>query len=62
MRHPLRSCLTHVKDFLFGTFFEQDWRLLSDTDFSLTLSNTKQGMDLGTLVIPLMQTFHLLHE
>ena len=51
-----------MKDFLLGTFIEQDWRLLSDTDFSLTLSNTKQGMDLGTLVIPLMQTFHLLHE
>ena len=27
----------------------------------LTLSNTKWGTDLGTLVVPFDQTFHLLH-
>ena len=28
---------------------------------AFTLSNTKRGTDLGTLVVPFMQTFHLLH-
>ena len=28
---------------------------------SLTLSNTKRGTDLGTLVVPFDQTFHPLH-
>ena len=48
--------------FLLGTFIEQEhWRLFSDTNKSLTLSNTKGGMDLGTLVVPFSQTFYLLH-
>ena len=28
---------------------------------NLTLSNTKQGTDVGTLEVPFEQTFHLLH-
>ena len=35
--------------------------MLQNTEDSLTLSNTKQRTDLGTLVVPFMQTFHLLH-
>ena len=31
------------------------------TSTCLTLSNTKRGTDLGTLVVPLDQTFHPLH-
>ena len=30
----------------------------SDTNTSLTLSNTKRGTDLGTLAVPFDQTFH----
>ena len=33
----------------------------SDTSPCLTLSNTKRGMDLGTLVVLFDQTFHPLH-
>ena len=33
----------------------------TDTNTCLTLSNTKQETDLGTLVVPFNQTFHPLH-
>ena len=36
---------------------------VSDENSSLTLSNIKQGTDLGTLVVPFdFQTFHPLHK
>ena len=49
-----------------------EWRLLwsakimqvknnTDMNKSLALSNTKKETDLGTLVVPFDQTFHLLH-
>ena len=41
-----------MKDFLLGTFIKQDWRLLSDTDFSLTLSN----------IFPLNHLYPHLHQ
>ena len=34
----------------------------SDMSTCLTLSNIKRGMDLGTLVVPFDQTFHLFHK
>ena len=34
---------------------------LRSEHINLTLSNTKRGMDLGTLVVPLDQTFHPLN-
>ena len=37
------------------------WSLIQNVT-SLTLSNTKQGTDLGMLVVLLEQTFHPLHR
>ena len=70
---PLIRCLCYKPErirlfnsyeiLLLGTFLDQEhWRILSDADNSLTLSDTKRVTDLGTLVVPFMQTFHLLHE
>ena len=38
-----------MKDFYWEHFLNKN---IGDTDNSLTLSNTKQGTDLGTLVVP----------
>ena len=58
------KCKLHLSSsqYRFPLFFSANlFTFLERQNTCLTLSNTKRGTDLGTLVVPFNQTFHPLH-
>ena len=60
LHYELDRVSTSIRKLPLHAFIDTGVRA-SDTSTCLTLSTTKQGMDLGSLVVPFDQTFPPLH-